>query len=472
LRILVPTPARRATGSARSSNAVRLALIGALLGIAGPVLAGCLGSGDESGPSTRGGSIDVAIVDNPQMQDLARLTPSLFTAKSHIKVNYTILDHGTLREVTTRDPSAADRQFDVVMIGPYEAPQFGKDGHITDLTRMASSDTTYDLDDIIPSVRKALSRDGKLYASPFYGESSFLMYRKDVLDDAGIEMPANPTWTQVAGIARTIDTPDRAGICLRGKPGWGDLGATFTTVLNTFGGTWWSARPDGSVRRAMVDRPQFRKTLEFYVDLVRDAGESRARGASYNQCLAQYLEGKVAMWYDATVAAGLLEADDSDVKGKNGYAPAPVDRTRASGWLWSWALATLSSSSKADLAWRYISWATGPRYIKAAGRRIAGGWAAIPAGTRRSTYAIPEYRKAARAFAESELHAIESAPVENPGTTDRPGNPGVQFVGIPEFQAVGDECTEQFSAVIAGRLSLDPALRNCQTIASRATGGR
>ena len=175
--------------------------------------------------SNGGGSINVAIVDNPQMQDLAHLTPSLFTAKSHIKVNYTILDNGTLREVTTSDVSAADRRFDVVMIGPYEAPQFGEDGHITDLTRTASSDRAYALDDIIPSVRQALSHEGRFYASPFYGESSFLMYRKDVLQGAGIEMPANPTWTQVAEIARTIDTPGRAGICLRGKTGWGDLGA-------------------------------------------------------------------------------------------------------------------------------------------------------------------------------------------------------------------------------------------------------
>ena len=450
-----------------ASAAVPLGLIATVVAIAGAVLSGCWGDDDGGREPEGGGSINVAIVDNPQMQDLARLTPSLFTKKSHIKVNYTILDHGTLREITTRDLSAAGRRFDVVMIGPYEAPQFGKDGHITDLTRMASSGRAYKLDDIIPSVRNALSSDGKLYAAPFYGESSFLMYRKDVLRDAGVEMPANPTWRRVADIARRIDTPEMAGICLRGKPGWGDVGASFTTVLNTFGGTWWSAKRDGSVGRAMVDQPEFRKALQFYVDLVRDAGESGAAGASYNQCLARYLDGEVAMWYDATVAAGLLEADDSHVKGKNGYAPAPVERTRASGWLWSWALAVLTSSSKPDLAWKYISWATGPRYVREAGASITGGWAAIPAGTRRSTYTIPEYRKAARAFAEAELHAIESAPVENPGTSKRPGNPGVQYVGIPEFQYVGDQCTELFSAVIAGRLSIDSALENCQNIASR-----
>jgi hypothetical protein len=281
----------------------RLALVSILLAIGGAVLAGCWGDDDEEGGSKGGGSINVAIVDNPQMQDLAHLTPSLFTHRTNIKVNYVILDEGTLREVTTRGEAAGGREFDAVMIGPYEAPQFGRDGHILDLTRLASSDRAYNLGDIIPSVRNALSYRGRLYAAPFYGESSFLMYRKDVLNNAGIEMPAHPTWTQVADIARRIDTPDRAGICLRGKAGWGELGATFGTMLNTFGGTWWTAKRDGSVGRAMVDRPAFRRTLQFYVDLVRDAGEPGAARAAYNQCLAQYLGGKVAMWYDATVAA-------------------------------------------------------------------------------------------------------------------------------------------------------------------------
>ncbi len=447
---------------------VRVASIAIALTIGWAVLAGCADDDDGSREAKRGGSINVAIVNNPNMQDLARLTPSLFTAKSHIKVNYSILAEGTLREVTTRDEAAGGRQFDAVMIGPYEAPQFGRDGYITDLTHLASSDTAYNLGDIIPSVRTALSYQGRLYASPFYGESSFLMYRKDVLNDAGIEMPAHPTWTQVADIARRVDTPDRAGICMRGKPGWGELGATFGTVLNTFGGTWWSAKPDGSVDRAMVDRPAFRRALQFYVDLVRDAGESQPADVSFNQCLTQYLSGKAAMWYDATVAAGQLEADNSDVKGRNGYASAPIERTRASGWLWSWAFAIPASSSKADLAWKYISWATGPRYSKEAGTRIPGGWAAIPPGTRRSTYQIPEYRKAGRAFVQQTLDAIESAPIENPGTTKRPGLPAaVAYVGIPEYKDVGDQCTDLFSAVIVGRLSIDSALENCQEIASR-----
>jgi sorbitol/mannitol transport system substrate-binding protein len=443
----------------------RVGFIAALL--VGLVLAGC---GGDDGGGSGDKTINVAIVDNPQMKDIAKLTPSLFTKKSGIKVNYTILDEGTLREVTTRDVAAGGRQFDVVMIGPFEAPQFGQAGNITDLTKFASGDSSYQLDDVIPTVRNALSVDGKLYAAPFYGESSFLMYRKDVLDKAGVTMPAKPTWAQVADAARKVNTPDMAGICLRGKPGWGDLGASFTTVLNTMGGTWWSANSDGSVGKAMVDQPEFRNALQFYVDLVKDAGEKDAAGSSFNECLSQYKDGKVAMWYDATVAAGLLEADDSAVKGKNGYAPAPVDETPASGWLWSWALALPSTSTKADLGWKYISFATGPKYLKEAGTRIPGGWPAIPPGTRQSTYEIPDYKKAAAAFAQPTLDAISSAPIDNPGTTKRPGFPGVQYVGIPEFQDVGNQCTQQFSAVIAGRTSIDTALENCQGIASGVGG--
>jgi len=213
--------------------------------------------------STAGKTISVAIVANPQMQDIASLTPSLFTAKTGIKVKYTILDEGKLREVTTRDVGSGGKAFDAVMIGMYETPQFGTAGLLQDLTPMAKPDGAYNYNDLIPAVRSGLSAKGKLYASPFYAESSFLMYRKDVMAQKGITVPAKPTWQQVAAIAHKVNSPSMAGICLRGKPGWGDLGAAFTTVLNTFGGTWWSSKPDGTPDKAQVDQPAFKTALDF-----------------------------------------------------------------------------------------------------------------------------------------------------------------------------------------------------------------
>jgi sorbitol/mannitol transport system substrate-binding protein len=413
-------------------------------------------------------TISVAIVANGQMQDIASLTPSLFTAKTGIKVKYTILDEGKLREVTTRDVGSGGKAFDVVMIGPYEAPQFGVAGLITDLAPKAKADKAYNYNDLIPAVRNALSANGHMYASPFYGESSFLMYRKDILAKAGLKMPLHPTWQQVASIARKIKTSSMAGICLRGKPGWGDLGAAFTTVLNTWGGTWWSSTPDGKPDKAQVDQPAFKSALDFYAKLVQDAGEKDAANSSFNECLTQYQAGKVAMWYDATVAAGTLEASNSPVKGKNGYAFAPHYKTPSTGWLWTWALAIPKSSPDPTDAWTYIAWATGPQYLKDAGSRVKGGWASIPPGTRLSTYAIPQYKAAAKAFAATTLAAMKAAPITNPGTTKRPGLPGVQYVGIPQFQDVGNRCTQLFSSVIAGSTKSSTAISQCQQIASQA----
>jgi sorbitol/mannitol transport system substrate-binding protein len=452
---------KKRAGSVRSRRILGITLTVAVAVIAASFVA------SASGRSTKK-TISVAIVANGQMQDIARLTPSLFTAKSGIKVKYTILDEGKLRQVTTRDVGSGGKAFDAVMIGPYEAPQFGTAKLLKDLTSMAKADKAYRYNDLIPAVRNALSAKGHMYASPFYGESSFLMYRKDILAKKGIKMPLHPTWQQVASIARKINTSSMAGICLRGKPGWGDLGAAFTTVLNTFGGTWWSAKANGKPDKAQVDQPAFKSALDFYATLVQDAGEKDAANSSYNECLTQYQAGKVAMWYDATVAAGFLEAKDSPVKGKNGYAFAPHFKTPSTGWLWTWALAIPKSSPDPTDAWKYIAWATGPQYLKAAGPRVKGGWAAIPPGTRVSTYRIPQYKAAAKAFAAITLSAMKAAPINNPGTTKRPGLPGVQYVGIPEFQDVGNRCTQLFSAVIAGSLKDTTALSQCQQIASQA----
>ena len=449
------------TGTVRRRSTLALALAIAITVIAAMFAAAASGRSSAK-------TISVAVVANGQMQDIARLTPSLFTKKSGIKVKYTILDEGKLRQVTTRDVGSGGKAFDAVMIGPYEAPQFGTAGLLKDLTSQAKGDKAYHYADLIPAVRNALSAKGHMYAAPFYGESSFLMYRKDILAKKGVKMPLHPTWQQVAAAARKIKTSSMAGICLRGKPGWGDLGAAFTTVLNTFGGTWWTAKPNGQPDKAQVDQPAFKDALDFYAKLVQDAGEKDAANSSYNECLTQYQAGKVAMWYDATVAAGFLEAKDSPVKGKNGFAFAPHFKTKSTGWLWTWALAIPKSSPDPTDAWKYIAWATGPQYLKAAGPRVKGGWAAIPPGTRFSTYRIPQYKTAAKAFAATTLAAMKAAPITNPGTTKRPGLPGVQYVGIPAFQDVGNRCTQLFSAVIAGSMKDTAALSQCQQIASQA----
>ncbi len=310
------------------------------------------------------------------------------------------------------------------------------------------------------------SKDGNLYLVPAYGiardVNHLFMYRKDVFEAAGLTMPANPTWDEVAQLSAQVDGAQAGmkGICLRGQAGWGQVFAPLTTVVNTFGGTWFDEDWN-----AQVNAAPFVEATQFYVDLVQQHGEPDAANAGFTECLNALTQGGVAMWYDATSAAGSLEADDSPVKGKIGYAPAPVKETDSSGWLYSWAFAIQESSQKKDDAWEFVSWASSQGYEELVGQEI--GWANVPAGKRASTYDNPDYQASAAAFYEATETAISSADPADPGVQPRPA-PGIQFVAIPEFAGMATQVSQGVSAAIAGQTTVQEALDAGQPLAQDA----
>ncbi|MFI9010659.1 ABC transporter substrate-binding protein [Actinosynnema sp. NPDC053489] len=417
----------------------------------------CAGAGGGSGG---GDSINVLMVNNPQLQDLQKLTAEHFTADTGIAVNFTVLPENDVRDKISQDFSSQAGQYDVATISNYETPIYARNGWLTPLDDYVAADPGFDQDDVLEPIRQSLTAaDGKVYAQPFYGESSFLMYRKDVLDAKGLTMPERPTWQQVADLAARVDgaQPGMKGICLRGQPGWGQLVAPLTTVVNTFGGTWFTKD-----WRAALDSPEFAEATRFYVDLVRAHGEAGASQAGFAECLNNMTQGKVAMWYDATVAAGLLEADDSPVKGKLGFAQAPVVRTASSAWLYTWAFGIQKASEKADKAWKFVSWASGKGYEELVGKTL--GWSKLPDGKRKSTYRRPEYQAAGGSFARQAEAAIAGAKPTDPGVQERPAS-GIQFVGIPEFTDLGTQVSQQVSAAIAGSTTVEAALAEGQALA-------
>ncbi|WP_328870500.1 sugar ABC transporter substrate-binding protein [Streptomyces sp. NBC_00287] len=442
----------------QSRRAPRGLIAAAAVGTLITSLAACSGAGGSG--STGGDSINVLMVNNPQMVELQKLTADNFTKDTGIKVNFTVLPENDVRDKISQDFANQAGQYDVATLSNYEIPIYAKNGWLHSLDSYVKGDTAFDQDDILPPMTQALTaEDGKLYGEPFYGESSFLMYRKDVLEKAGLTMPAKPTWTQVADIATKVDGAESGmkGICLRGLPGWGEVMAPLTTVVNTFGGTWFNQD-----WQAQLDSKEFKEATQFYVDLVREHGEAGAAQSGYAECLNNMTQGKTAMWYDATAGAGSLEASGSPVKGKIGYVPAPVEKTESSGWLYTWAWGIQKSSDNAENAWKFISWASGKDYEKLVGE--TNGWANVPAGKRASTYDIPEYRKEAAAFADVTRDAIANAKPEDPGVQPRPA-PGIQFVGIPEFTDLGTKVSQEISSAIAGRQSVDSALKKSQELA-------
>ncbi|QJT05964.1 sugar ABC transporter substrate-binding protein [Streptomyces asoensis] len=433
-----------------------------IAGAAATALLATACSGAGAGGSSGGGkSINVLMVGNPQMEDIAKLTKSTFTKDTGIKVNFTVLPENELRDKVTQDIATQAGQYDVATIGAYEVPIWEKNGWLHELGSYADKDTGFDKADLLkPMVQSLSGSDGKLYAMPFYGESSMLMYNKDVMSAKGITVPEHPTWQQIADIAAKVDgaEPGMKGICLRGLAGWGELGAPLTSVVNTFGGTWFTKD-----WKAQVNSPAFKKATNFYVDLVRKHGEAGAPQAGFTECLNALSQKKAAMWYDATSAAGSLEDPaSSKIAGHVGYAYAPTVATKSSGWLWAWAWAMPKTTKNADAASQFMLWASSKKYENLVGAKL--GWSRVPAGKRASTYTIPEYRKAAASFGDITLKSIEAADPANPGVQPRP-TVGIQYVAIPEFQDLGTKVTQEISAAIAGKTSVDKALDDGQKLA-------
>ena len=404
-------------------------------------------------------TVTICTVNNPDMIELKKLSPKFEEKNPDIKLNWVILEENVARQRITTDVSTGSGQFDIVFIGLYETPIFAKRGWLRPMENLPAD---YDIEDVFKSLRDGLSYQGKLYALPFYGESSMLMYRKDLLEQKGLKMPEQPKYQDIKKIADALTDKAKGdyGITLRGKPGWGENMGFIDTLINTFGGTWFDTKWNPT-----VDSPEWKKAITFYIDLMKADGPPGASANGFNENLTLMAGGKAAMWIDATVAGGFLEnPKESQVAGKMGYAPSPIEATpNGSHWLWSWTFAIPKAAKQAEAAEKFAVWATSKDYIKLVAEDI--GWPGVPPGTRKSTYDNPEYQKSP--FAAATLQAMQSADPTNPCIKPVPYT-GIQFVLIPEFQSFATVVGQNISGALADKLTVEQALKDSQAAVGRA----
>ncbi|MBS1077840.1 sugar ABC transporter substrate-binding protein [Gluconobacter kondonii] len=420
---------------------------------------GALLAGSVLSSAQAAGTLTIATVNNGDMIVMRQLSTEFEKAHPDIHLNWVTLEENVLRQRVTTDIAMKTGQFDVVTIGNYEVPIWAKQGWLTEI----KPDDAYDMNDILPSVRESLSAEGKLYALPFYAESVITYYRKDLFQKAGLTMPEQPTYDQIRQFADKItDKPNQVyGICLRGKPGWGENMAYISSLANTFGAQWF----DMSWKPTLTS-DAWKATLNWYVSALKADGPPGATSNGFNENLALFASGHCGIWIDSTVAGGLLfDPKQSQVANTVGFAPAPKGPYgKGPTWLWSWSLAVPVSSHQSADAQAFIAWATSKDYVKLVAERK--GWVAAPPGTRASTYAIPEYLKAAP-FASFVLNAIKTADPNGPTAQPRPYT-GAQFVAIPEFQSIGTQVGQTVAATLSDQMTVDQALTSAQASITRA----
>ncbi|MBS3981215.1 MAG: sugar ABC transporter substrate-binding protein [Rhodobacteraceae bacterium] len=398
-------------------------------------------------------TITVATVNNGDMVRMQGLMDDFYAKHPDIKVDWVTLEENVLRQNVTTDIATGGGQFDVITIGTYEVPIWGKQGWLVSLNDLPPE---WDIDDLLPAIRGGLTVDGNLYAAPFYGESSMVMYRRDLMEAAGMAMPSAPTWADIEAAAAAMTDKDAGiyGVCLRGKAGWGENMAFLTAMSNSFGARWFDMEWN-----PQFDSPEWKATLDFYLNLMNNYGPPGASNNGFNENLTLFNQGKCGMWIDATVAASFVTGKDSTVAEHVGFALAPDNGLGKRGnWLWAWSLAIPASSDAQEAAKTFVAWATSKEYLELVASKE--GWANVPPGTRTSLYANPEYQKVP--FAQMTLDSINSADPNAPTVQPVP-YVGVQFVAIPEFAGMATTVGEIFSAALAGQKTADEALAEAQT---------
>jgi len=400
----------------------------------------------------------IATVNNGHMIEMQKLSKFFEQANPDIKLKWVTLEEGVLRQRMTTDIATKGGQFDVMTIGMYETPIWAKKDWLVPI----KPDANYDVDDLLPTIREGLTVNGQLYAAPFYGESSMIMYRSDLVKKAGMTIEDRPTWDHLRDVAAKINDPAHGvyGICLRGKPGWGDNMALITTMANSYGGQLF----DMSWKPQFNSKP-WKSAVGMYVDLLKNYGPPGSSSNSFNEILAMFNEGKCGIWIDATIAASFIsDPKQSKVADKVAFAQSPVGTTeRGANWLWAWSLAIPKSSKHIEAAQKFINWSTSKDYIKLVAKETS--WANVPTGTRKSTYATPEFQKAAK-FSVAEGKALASA---SPKQNTLPPSPylGVQLASIPEFQTIGIAAGQQMTSALLGKVTVDQALDATQQAADR-----
>ncbi len=424
-----------------------------------PMILGAFALACLAAPAGAQTKLTIATVNNGDMIRMQKLTDDFKAKNPEVSVEWVTMEENVLRQKVTTDIATKGGQYDIMTIGTYEVPIWAKQNWLVPLDKLGAD---YDVDDLLPAIRSGLSKDGKLYAAPFYGESSMVMYRKDLFDAAGLKMPDAPTWDFIADAARKVTDKSKEiyGICLRGKAGWGENMAFLTATANSFGARWFDEQ-----WKPQFDQPEWKEALTFYISLMKDAGPPGASSNGFNENLALFQSGKCGMWIDATVAASFVtNPKESKVADKVGFALAPDKGLGKRGnWLWAWSLAIPAGSKKQEAAEKFIAWATSKGYAELVASK--DGWANVPPGTRKSLYDNPKYQEAAP-FAKMTLASIETADPTKPTVKPVPYT-GVQFVAIPEFQGIGTAIGQQFSAALAGQMTADQALKNAHQLATR-----
>ncbi|WP_439617719.1 ABC transporter substrate-binding protein [Shinella sp.] len=305
----------------------------------------------------KGTRLAVLMEGHPTTEGIQALLPE-FTAATGIEVELEVVPESDITAKMLLEFSSGSGRYDVVQNNIIYIPGFLKAGYIAPLDELAGKfPANYDKADFVPGYLNTNIVDGKLYGLPVYGESTFLMYRKDLFEEYGIAPPKS--FGEVTAAAKTIKEKSNgavAGITMRGAQGIQNV-YVWAGWLWGYGGEFIGA--DG---KSALGTDEAAASLEAFAGVLRDYGPVGVANFGWEENRVLFQQGKAGMTMDATVNGAFNEdASISSVVGKVGYVPVPVETDKLKGGSSSLAVHSLyisEASQQKEAAWLFASWAT------------------------------------------------------------------------------------------------------------------
>ena len=324
-----------------------------------------------------------------------------------------------------------DSPYDLILMDVVWLPKFAAAGWLLDLSDRIPADQ---LAAFYPADLEGGRYNGKLYRLPIRSDAGLLYYRKDLLDQAGIQPPE--TFEQLVQASKTLQKSGVVpwGYVWQGRQYEG-LAAMFVEVLAGYGGFWVNPK----TLEVGLDRPEAIQAVNFLRSTIA-SGISPPGVTTYQEEEARRLfqSGQAAFMRSWPYAYPLGSAADSPIKGKFAIKPmvhAPGFASAAC--LGGWGLGISKTTRNPDAALRVVQY-----YASVEGQRftiLENGY--LP--TRPSLYSDPQIIGKYNYF--SSMQPIAEKAVLRPP--------------VAQYAQVSDILQRYLSAALTDRTPVEEALK-------------
>jgi multiple sugar transport system substrate-binding protein len=298
----------------------------------------------------------------------------------------------------------------------------------------------YDFADISSAVLEGHTFGGVLSALPIQLEVQMLFYRKDLLKDAGFDGPPT-TYEELEEMALAVNDPSNNvyGFASRGK------GAASVTQITTFLRSYGADYLDANGKAAFASDSGI-KAISEYGRLIRTYGPSGSVNNSWEELLALFQSGSIAMWSDNSgQGKAVRDPATSSVADVVGYAPMPAGPVTAAQSYFGWASAIAATSQKKEAAWYFLQWLTSPDMVSQLQTQgIPGGRKSIGFGPDVPEEFVTTFQTAL-ANATAQLPAVKPVPE----VRDAIGAAVVASILGEDVPAAVRKAAEEFDRIVA-----------------------